>query len=200
MLNKMAGRLLIVTLFVFGLASVSNAQQTISPEKKALIKELLEVTGGHETAEKLVNAMLQQMEKELPEIVSLMIDNDTRLTPADKEDLKKDATQVALRASKRFKEIFTQRVDVGQIDEDLSYSLYDKYFTEAEIRDLIVFYKSPTGKKSIEVMPALVAESMEKTNEVLLPTIQQIIKEVTEDELSRQIKDKNKRPKARGKS
>jgi hypothetical protein len=189
--------LLVAMLCIFGLASVSNAQQTITPEKKALIKELLEVTGGHQTSEDMMNAMLQEMDKELPQIMSTLIDNDRVLTPAEKVDLKRDATELALRVSKRFREMFMQRVNVGQIVEDVSYPLYDKYFSADEIRDLIAFYKSSTGKKSIEVMPALVAESIAKTNEAMLPAIQQLIKEVTDDELSQHLKEKRLKPRGK---
>lgn len=200
MLNIMTRTLLIAMLCMFSFATVSQAQQTNTPEKKVLIKELLEVTGGHKTSEDLVNAMLEQMEKELPKIMPLLIENDSHLTPTEKEELKKDVAEIGLRASKRYREIFMHRVNIGQLVDDLSYVLYDKYFTEAEIRDLIAFYKSSTGKKTIEVMPALMAESMAKTSEALLPTIQQIIKEVTDEELSRYIKEKNNKPKVRGRS
>jgi hypothetical protein len=38
--------------------------------------------------------------------------------------------------------------------------LYSKYYTEKEINDLIVFYKTPTGKKMVETMPLVMNESM----------------------------------------
>lgn len=34
-------------------------------------------------------------------------------------------------------------------------ALYDKYFTQEEIADLIAFYKSPSGKKLIEITPKI---------------------------------------------
>jgi uncharacterized protein len=34
-------------------------------------------------------------------------------------------------------------------------ALYQKQFTEAELQQLITFYKSPVGRKAISVMPAL---------------------------------------------
>ncbi len=37
--------------------------------------------------------------------------------------------------------------------------IYDKHFTEGEIDDIIVFYKSPSGKKLIENMPIIFQES-----------------------------------------
>jgi hypothetical protein len=36
--------------------------------------------------------------------------------------------------------------------------LYMKTFTEAEIRELIAFYRTPTGKKTLETMPMLMQE------------------------------------------
>jgi hypothetical protein len=38
--------------------------------------------------------------------------------------------------------------------------IYDKYYTETDIDQLIEFYKSPVGKKMIEVQPQLTQESM----------------------------------------
>ena len=39
--------------------------------------------------------------------------------------------------------------------------LYSKYYNEKEINDLIVFYKTPTGKKMVETMPQVMNESMQ---------------------------------------
>ena len=38
--------------------------------------------------------------------------------------------------------------------------IYDKHFTEAEIDDLTVFFKTPTGQKFIQEQSAIVTESM----------------------------------------
>ncbi|HZH63293.1 MAG TPA: DUF2059 domain-containing protein [Flavisolibacter sp.] len=37
--------------------------------------------------------------------------------------------------------------------------IYDKYYTEVEINELVAFYNTPVGKKSIEVIPALYKDS-----------------------------------------
>jgi len=46
-----------------------------------------------------------------------------------------------------------RKVDLGRIAPEL----YDKYFTNEEIKGLIAFYESPIGKKTIQVLPALSA-------------------------------------------
>lgn len=40
--------------------------------------------------------------------------------------------------------------------------IYDKYYSESDLDALIKFYKSPTGKKMVAVMPEVMNESMEK--------------------------------------
>lgn len=38
--------------------------------------------------------------------------------------------------------------------------LYDKYYTEKELWDIIEFYESPSGKKNLEVTPEIMKESI----------------------------------------
>jgi len=38
--------------------------------------------------------------------------------------------------------------------------IYDKYFTEEEIRQIIAFYKTPIGQKIISTMPSVMREAM----------------------------------------
>ena len=38
--------------------------------------------------------------------------------------------------------------------------IYDKYYTEDDIDQLISFYNTPTGKKMIETLPIVTQESM----------------------------------------
>ena len=38
-------------------------------------------------------------------------------------------------------------------------SVYSKHFTADELRDLVAFYRTETGRKTIEVMPSILAET-----------------------------------------
>ena len=54
---------------------------------------------------------------------------------------------------------FSERLNV----DDLLYAYipaYDKYYTHDEIKQLIIFYGSPIGKKTIEVTPLLLQDTM----------------------------------------
>ncbi|MBB6372191.1 DUF2059 domain-containing protein [Chryseobacterium shigense] len=55
---------------------------------------------------------------------------------------------------------FTAEVSSNKMT-DIYIPIYAKYYTESDIDELIKFYKSPIGQKTLTVMPALMRESME---------------------------------------
>lgn len=55
---------------------------------------------------------------------------------------------------------FTVEVSSSKMT-DLYIPIYAKYYTDSDIDELIKFYKSPIGQKTLKVMPNLIKESME---------------------------------------
>lgn len=73
--------------------------------------------------------------------------------------LVKNTEHLKLARRERFNELV--REEFKGVDESTTKqiaSLYDKYYTEAELQDLIAFYQSPTGKTSLEIEPKIDAE------------------------------------------
>jgi len=58
-----------------------------------------------------------------------------------------------------FWEEFKKEINPDDI-KNMILPIYEKYYTEADIDQLIVFYKSPIGKKMIQTMPLVMGESM----------------------------------------
>jgi hypothetical protein len=67
--------------------------------------------------------------------------------------------------------------------------LHDKYFTESELRDLVSFYKSPTGKKVIEVMPDLIVESMTRTTQAIMPKVAELVRQIEDEQTQLMTKE-----------
>lgn len=58
-------------------------------------------------------------------------------------------------------------------------TIYDKYYTDKEIKELIAFYKSPVGKKTIDLTPEIMQESMKLLMQKYIPEyLEQIQKKV----------------------
>ncbi|WP_321479471.1 DUF2059 domain-containing protein [uncultured Bacteroides sp.] len=65
------------------------------------------------------------------------------------------------------------------VNEDMV-TLYDKYYTQKEIDDMIRFYKTETGKKMIEKSPDIQNEMMVIMQTKFMPKMNKVIKEHTE--------------------
>ena len=120
-------------------------EKAINPEKAQNIQRLLELTG----AEKLQKSMAEQ-------IMNLL---KPALLKAGSGDEK--AEKVLSRFSELLMEEFQKLNFIG-----LTAEIYDKYFTNDDIKDLIAFYETPIGQNAIEVMPAVTQESVQRGAEL----------------------------------
>ncbi len=181
----MAGILVVPFICAMAQEPQAPARPPLTPEKRALIAELLVVTESKKNAIAVYNSMLDQQENEMPELVWQGLANSKAmqaLSEVRRAELRKEMREESAMLSKRVRELFSLRIDFPQVIEDVSYELYDKYFTESELRDVVAFYKSPTGRKSIEVLPKMFAEAMSATLERIKPQAMQIATELSNEE------------------
>jgi hypothetical protein len=133
-------------------------------------------------ADAIRNALSVQIEKDVSAMLNRIIGQDTKLTKQEREELQQKVGENARKSRERFNRLFSERVNYPQLVEEVCYEVYDKYYTLDELKDLIAFYKTPVGQKTIRIMPDLFAESMAKTNERLQPRLEPLIKEIVEEE------------------
>ena len=118
-----------------GQAAVEE-QTAPAREKRADIERLMQVTKAAEMGAQMGDLMAQQI---------------VRLSGADTPE-----------AVARCQEIAATVVRDILADQDLMKELvpiYEKHFSHQEIRQMIAFYETPLGRKSIEVMPQVMADS-----------------------------------------
>jgi hypothetical protein len=173
---------LLTALILLGCGGGAYAQEkTITPEKSALIKELFEATGLTQNMDAMLDAVSKQQERELPKSIAQSVARDRNLTPEEQAALEERLRQSSLRATRRMNEVFRQ-INYLQLFADIAAPIFDKHFTESELKDWIAFYKSPVGRKSVELMPVMMAEMMPKMSDALFPRIQAEMDKIIEDE------------------
>jgi hypothetical protein len=171
-------------------ASPALAQDEIPESKRRVILELVEIFNQQTSVEQIVDTTLAQMETIFPQMMSSAADRRTDLSQKEKEALREEAVEGYARFSARYRERVSKEVNFRKFQEEVSVPLYDKFFTEQELRDLIAFYRTPTGRKSLQVMPELLAESMQQAAAILGPQISRIVDEVIQEELEASKKRK----------
>lgn len=157
-------------------------KETVAPpsaKKLALIQRLLRITEQKKNAEQRLEAMLANMEETLPKVLANVIRDRTQLQ-GDK--LLNRVTATTQRMVQRYRELLPSRINIGEITEEISTNLYAKYYTEKELKDLIKFYQTPTGRKAIATLPQLTKEALAQSNDILLPEITQLLQEIMQEE------------------
>jgi hypothetical protein len=130
--------ILIVMLFVF---SQLLFAEKLTTEKKRIIDEMLEITNaikiGEIIATDLGNTIISSMSKEQnldPKIIAIIEDE--------------------------FEKIIHDEFIVSGFMNEISYKIYHKYFTLAELKKIVAFYKTPTGSKLATLAPKMTQEGM----------------------------------------
>ncbi len=170
-------------IFVFLLCtqSVVFGQQTISENKRKLITELVEVMGGQKQAISLMNAMMDSQEKVYFKLIENQFAN-KGLSESKKAQLSALAMETYKRISQKMRNRINE-LDLETFYDDLSIEIYDKYFTEEDLTNLIAFYRTPTGKKMLDNSSNIAIDSMNAVQEKMLPPLMKIIDEIMEEEM-----------------
>ncbi|HEX9780808.1 MAG TPA: DUF2059 domain-containing protein [bacterium] len=164
-----------------GAAQAQEPGAGVSESKAALIRQLLDATDAEAMAERVTTAMLAEMERNYPQLLARVLEQEN-MDPDKRQAIQALIIESRTRVSERFRELYPQRVNFREIIREIYYPLYDKYFTEAELGELVEFYRSPIGQKTISVMPNLIQEAMQRSNELLQPTILEVIQDVMNEE------------------
>ena len=146
-----------------------------------------------DNADQVLDAFLAQVEQDFPVVAEKLLQTYTDMSPDERELAERKIREATPRIIQRYKEELI-RIGYVQLIEDISYRLYDKYYTEDELRDLITFFKTPTGQKTITITPALLAESMDIFREKMLPQARQIMSVIVREEVHRVMKEPDAHP------
>jgi uncharacterized protein len=173
-----------LTLFIAALALVAQAaaQTEIKPEKQAAIKELIALINVDNKAEEMVEMFDKQMSGTRVAIINSILDERTDLSEAERKTLRDSISVRSEEYARRFRERLMQKLNYNEMIDEISMLIYDKYFTLEEIKDLVAFYKTPTGQKTLRTMTPLMTDTMRMMSERLLPKIPVVLDELQKEE------------------
>jgi hypothetical protein len=119
-------------------AASAQSNPSIDPVKAADIRSLMELVGARDLVQDGANNAIEQSREKL---IATVPDND-----------KGQAFVNAFSAS------YQKKFDAKQVTEQLV-AIYDKHYTEDEIKGLLQFYGSPLGQKVAAEMPKIGRET-----------------------------------------
>lgn len=141
--------------------------QEIDKEKIAAMNELFELTGITKIAETMG-----------VQTAALVIDGMKKSNP----ELNQNTVNII---NEEIASFFKEKMNDGSF-LPIYYPIYDKYYSTDELKELVVFYKTPLGQKSISILPSIMQDSIEagkKWGESISPELQTRIEVRFEKEL-----------------
>ena len=149
---------LLLTAFLFMVTGFTSYGQ----DKNAEIKKLLSLMSSEKMMEQMMGNMMNAMKQQAT-------------GKAQSGEAKEKSDKILAYITQEATAMVNKMVNEDMVD------LYAKHFTEAEIKDFIVFYESPSGKKLLTATPALTGELMGIMMQKHLPAFQEKIKAKVEE-------------------
>jgi hypothetical protein len=184
-------------------ASAAAASARVSPEKRALILEYMQLSGrspnfgpGFGEILGLVRAQIPALSKQVsgsvPAAVSGMVSRIApnapnspkipQLTTMQQKEMVEEAQESVDRMTQRTGDLFMQNKELQQVMENTFVSVYDKYFSDQDLKDIIAFYHTPIGEKLRRQQAAIDKAIMTLTMTGSVAPIGKVIRQVQEEE------------------
>ena len=125
---------------VVAAARASKVQASIAADKEADIRRLLALMGSGA----LATQAMDEMEKSIRPLMT------GSLPPGEYRD----------KLVELFFQKFHEKRDPAKL-LDLMVPIYDKYYSDADLKGLIQFYQTPLGQKTVTALPSLMVELTE---------------------------------------
>jgi hypothetical protein len=151
-------------------ASASASATPIDPAKQAAIKALLDAIDAPKLVSAIAKSAQVQAKQLVPAILSDALTENKSLNDKQKQaavpSLQKNVVPKLVESAGTVFNSEPFRQDAMQAQ----YDAYAKYYSISEIKDLTTFYKSPTGRKFIEVQDQVGRDVVNGLMQKYMPT------------------------------
>lgn len=158
---------------VFALVPLGAAAE-VAAEKRALIVELVALSGGDAVGPSVASRFLQELRPHYAELVKDVMRAEESLHPAEREALERQLSDFDAFALS-FVRHFPERIDLDAVLVEAYEPLYDRYFEQQELEQIVGFYRSPVGRKMVQVLPQLIQQGLEATVAAVEPQLMELV-------------------------
>lgn len=146
----------------------------VESEKLQLIKKLYAVSGADEEFRRLSTSILEHIKTSIYETLMIGLAKDPKLSDVERKEQAKEMTDLVY---SMYRERLDKNFNVAGEMESIVTAIYDKHFSVDELKFLLSFYESPTGKKMPLLMPIIREESAGSVSKYLEPLVKQVMTE-----------------------
>jgi hypothetical protein len=173
---RFASAVLVALVMMGGQGTAEEA-----PDERQLVLELIQGAGGADMAQQISSVMVSVMRQNYAAMVSNLIASQPSLSMEERLAVEQQLSNFD-RFAERYNARLLAEVDFEGLLEQVYVPLYEKHFSESELRELLAFQQSAVGRKSTALMPQIMQEGMAGTLPILQPIIMSIATEILREE------------------
>lgn len=167
-------KFVLTAVFSAVLAAAGSAQA--APPSEAAVRELMDATNARSS----IAVSMQNMSKAFPQVLRQRAEAVVRNNPKlNEEQRKAELASVERRMPAITAALQKDLNDPKLVDElyNQVVPMYARHFSADEVKALTAFYRSPAGKKSLQVMPQLLADSAQVAQKLTQERAKRIIEQ-----------------------
>ena len=191
MMQKSKANILLVAVTIALMGSVSSGQESIPAEKKSLISEFRVLTGANN-----VDGSINLSPDSIRQVFTSIIDQDKELPEGQRVELRKSADEATARIFKMGQDAVADKAEIIELSERVIYQIYDKAFTESELKELVGFYRTATGQKASRFLRGLSSQVQKEFGEVIQVKLNNVLQPAIQIEIEK-LKQRTKEAKGK---
>lgn len=164
-----------VVVLAFAAVVPAAAQAAPSPAHLAAAREVLEAAGSRETFQKSIDQQMEMMREQmaqLPEMVGGAVEMDSTARAMQ--------GQMMERMLQRMAEFYARHMTYEVVEADFA-AVYAQFYTEAELREMAAFYRTPLGRRLAEQQVPVMRAMQERIQERLNPFMGELFQTMMQD-------------------
>jgi uncharacterized protein len=169
--------ILLVTVLIASCGSLSTTRAQ-SSDKRELIAEFRKLTGANN-----VTGSINFSSDGIRQILASIVAEDKELTDTQRRNLQKSIEEATARVDKTARDFLNDQTRLAKLSEEVIYRIYDTSFTDAELKELIAFYQTPTGQKAAVFLPSISSRVQTEFGPIIQQNLQALIQPLLQSEI-----------------
>ncbi|MTW10624.1 DUF2059 domain-containing protein [Pseudoduganella eburnea] len=178
-MKKFAVSLVAAFAFVSAHAADKPAAPAPNPAVVSAVSKLLDSMNYRSLMEQTMKASMQQMEPAMAQTMEAAINANKKLNAEQKAQALELAKSKLPVMVGKMRTMFADPALIDEMQVAVT-QIYARNYSLEEINQLAAFYRTPLGKKMMAKTPAIAAESMAVSQQIVMPRVEKLMAEVME--------------------
>lgn len=152
--------------------------------RQATIRQIIEVTRAREMPTRMLDSLFERlMEKQdaTTDDVAAAIDEALLPTDMSAEDRARLQSSRTGRDKLEITKGYLNQLEVPRFFAVVLHHLLEEHYTDAELEQLLAFWQSPVGRKTIELMPSMSQDFAELAHQYFPPKLEEVQEQMIKD-------------------